>query len=1272
MDAQFTNHEKAFYAGSLSKTISEYFHRGNSLARPTSITDNAISTAPDINSDQNHFLSEAASRPDNLLLAEGDELDERYRIIKKLDEQGTVFLADDNKQKHKVALKVVFVDPDAGEAAAHRLGQELRLRDRINDFSHIIRTYDVHTVEFQGYSLVLLAMEYANGGNLRSWLEENKHNDELRASVGLDLFRQACLGIQVIHESGFVHLDIKPENFLLCRNGDSLTVKVSDFGISCELENLSSGTDSDIHMCMANPHYMSPEQFSAARPKDIGKASDIYSLGIVFFEILDGSLPFCGTQAELQERHLRMQPPGFPVKLRRWERIVHQCLAKEASKRYSNVKMLISDLDSAIRGAILSIDVSCPQCTHINVNTNARICENCRGNIETLFRPCPVCARQVRLDIKNCPGCGEAVASHYLLLDRKEQIEKLKDEDPAQAIEVLEIVLREGAGDYKDRAILLVRDLREKQNEIGPLIAKADEFDVSGKVEDAIETWRGVLNVIPRHTVALQKMAKLETILQQFRNNQEKIPHLMDEGNFKEAERLLRQCLELIPAREEIRQLLTVYTQRAGKFKKALKRAKTYEERKLLHKAEEQIRMALSQAEKNAEAQAIQTQVSNAIKETKKLIQQSPGLLSHAQFDEVEKIIAEIEELQIDGKDLIRLKEEFSDTRSKYTALLEASQKAQDAYDLENARQSLIEALVLCPESSQAKSLLKEIEIVQRNARDLIKQVKPLVQAAKFQEAESLLKQVEELWASMKELKSAGDMLKEVRDSYNTNMRNARQAKEEKDLTKALELANFVIAICPESEETASFLEQVQSDQNKANNLTKQAQQMIIAARFEEAKELLGEVEELWVTQGNMVKVKGSLAETQPQYRKHIEEAQRAREKKDLSAALKSAMLAIEICPKSRDAIVFQAETRADQNDAKRLSKRAKTALEEANFESAYALHEQAVNLWENLRGLKNFKEKLTKTQADYSKCMACAKQEGDLGEALRAAESAIEICPKSLQTSELIQDIENRQSQVNRHLKECRQYLKKAEFNNAHEQIEQARKLWPSLSKIQTADQEVSSVSSWFKARMDEAKQQLAKKNFAAATAALDVACNHCPKSREALSLRDQIQRSRGMHLSQRNQRDRKLRKWRAWGINTIFFAGGALAWLSFVVAVPFGVVLLTRGPIAFRLFCIDHMSVSIFAICSLFNLGPFTHIFLCTSVFQYCVGRTKGGSFAGGFLLYLITFLVVIGVPVILSTILGKVLSSECGTFTTFVLAVFALSSAVFVNALSCRSKY
>ena len=164
--------------------------------------------------------------------------------------------------------------------------------------------------------------------------------------------------------------------------------------------------------------------------------------------------------------------------------------------------------------------------------------------------------------------------------------------------------------------------------------------------------------------------------------------------------------------------------------------------------------------------------------------------------------------------------------------------------------------------------------------------------------------------------------------------------------------------------------------------------------------------------------------------------------------------------------------------------------MEEAYFESAYALHEQAANLWENLRGLNNFKEKLTKTQADYSKCMACAKQEGNLGEALKAAESAIEICPKSLQTSELIQDIENKQSQVKRHLRKYRQYLKKAEFNNAHEQLEQARKLWPSLSKIQTADQEVGSVSSWFKARMDEAKQQLAKKDLAAARSGFAQRC--------------------------------------------------------------------------------------------------------------------------------------------------------------------------------------
>lgn len=301
------------------------------------------------NSIDSPFVSGAQSN-NEVPLVEGDELLGRFIIKAKLGAGGfgTVYHAHDHERRSDIALKVVVADSGQSQTATEQLRQELRLRDRINDFTHIVRTYDIHTVDYKGLSFVLLPMEYAETGSLRSWLIEHKHNKKHRISEGLELFKQTCLGIKAIHDAGLAHLDLKPENLLLCKDGDKIIVKVSDFGISRNVEHFSINVASVMQESLGTPYYMSPEQIRTARQKDVGSQADIYSLGIILFEILDGDPPFDGSAEEVKHKHLEMEPPKLKGIDKTIATLVDKCLTKKPAERFQTVASVLNVLGVSV------------------------------------------------------------------------------------------------------------------------------------------------------------------------------------------------------------------------------------------------------------------------------------------------------------------------------------------------------------------------------------------------------------------------------------------------------------------------------------------------------------------------------------------------------------------------------------------------------------------------------------------------------------------------------------------------------------------------------------------------------------------------------------------------------------------------------------------------------------------------------------------------------------------------------------------------------------
>lgn len=274
--------------------------------------------------------------------ARGALLAGRYEVIEELGRggMGTVYRVEDQKIKAEIALKLIKPEIAADRETIERFRNELKLT-RMISHPNVCRMFDLG--EDQGTSFI--TMEYVRGEDLRSLI---RMSGRLEICAALSIAKQICQGLAEAHRLGVVHRDLKPSNIMIDREGNA---RIMDFGIARSV--LARGMTGPGVM-IGTAEYMSPEQ---AEAKNAEPRSDLYSLGVILYEMLTGRVPFKGdTALAVAVKHKSERPkdprewnPRIPERV---SRLVLRCLEKKPGGRVESAPGMISELD-ALLDAIL-------------------------------------------------------------------------------------------------------------------------------------------------------------------------------------------------------------------------------------------------------------------------------------------------------------------------------------------------------------------------------------------------------------------------------------------------------------------------------------------------------------------------------------------------------------------------------------------------------------------------------------------------------------------------------------------------------------------------------------------------------------------------------------------------------------------------------------------------------------------------------------------------------------------------------------------------------
>jgi len=259
------------------------------------------------------------------------KINNRYLILNQIGSGGMadIYLTQDTLLERQVALKIL--KRDFSRSAEFQQRFVLEAKAAANLFHpNIVTVFDFGFYHSEPF----IVMEYVPGSDLKTLIRQKQ---EFSIQESLDLMIQACAGLGYAHRAGLVHCDVKPQNMLITMDRK---LKITDFGIARALVSINSNERNDV--VWGSPLYFSPEQANGIAPSP---SSDVYSLGIVMYEILTGKLPYSGNSSEELSR-MHSEVPAIPPSIlnpnipEALDQIVLKVISKEPASRYRNADQL--------------------------------------------------------------------------------------------------------------------------------------------------------------------------------------------------------------------------------------------------------------------------------------------------------------------------------------------------------------------------------------------------------------------------------------------------------------------------------------------------------------------------------------------------------------------------------------------------------------------------------------------------------------------------------------------------------------------------------------------------------------------------------------------------------------------------------------------------------------------------------------------------------------------------------------------------------------------
>ena len=252
-----------------------------------------------------------------------------YRFINKLgrSSHSNVYLAERESTGVKMVLKVLEQIPDVNDASIAAFDRFLQEYELIAEIDHpnIVKIFDLGVADDHAH----IAMEYLDAGDLR-----RRINEHIIPPVAVKYLRQIASALAEIHEVGILHRDLKPGNIMLRRDN---SIALIDFGLAKRLRLQMEITDSG--EIFGTPYYMSPEQGHGG---PVDQRSDIYSLGIIFYEMLTGEKPYqSGTAMGIIYKHAQDPVPLLPTRFAEYQSLLNMMLAKEPEDRLQKAAEII-------------------------------------------------------------------------------------------------------------------------------------------------------------------------------------------------------------------------------------------------------------------------------------------------------------------------------------------------------------------------------------------------------------------------------------------------------------------------------------------------------------------------------------------------------------------------------------------------------------------------------------------------------------------------------------------------------------------------------------------------------------------------------------------------------------------------------------------------------------------------------------------------------------------------------------------------------------------